>query len=250
MDYREEIVKALSKVFYSDCGQYYTAVACEFEPISLSCNIDFVADVDAAAAILNKHVWTFRTNNSDAAAKGLKIPPEIGVIQSLLGRCVRIFDRIKSEIYDDREAWRAWDARTSVFGMWEILIRQYYPPVASTPIKAAPKAEKRPSGRPQRTVEYFVLDDDKGGYIDYLRSELECLSINGDGKISAKDVGSLITLEIEEGRLRPDVSVKEFRREFGLKCSPQSICRYIPEKVRPKRNKRETDVNQEKQTEN
>ena len=48
MDYREEIVKALSKVFYSDCGRYYTGVACGIEPISLSCNTDFVADVDAA----------------------------------------------------------------------------------------------------------------------------------------------------------------------------------------------------------
>lgn len=238
MDYREEITKALSKVFYSDCGQYYTAIACEFKPINLSCNTDFVADVDAAVAILNKHVWTFRTNNSDAAAKGLKMPPDIGVILSLLGRCVRILNGVEGETYADENARRAWIVRKSVFTTWETLIRQYYPTVASTPTQAAPKAEKRPSGRPQRTVEYYVLDDDKSGYMDYLRSELDCLEIDGDGQISAKDVGSLITVEIEEGRLRPDVSVAEFCREFGLNCSPQSVNDSISPKVRPKRNRR------------
>lgn len=241
MDYREEIVKALSRVFYSDCGRYYTGVACGIEPISLSCNTNFVADVDAVVAILNKHVWTFRTNNSDAAAKGLKMPPEIGVILSLLGRCVRIFDRIKSEIHADRDAWRKWDARTAVFVTWETLIRQYYPTDASTPTQAAPKAEKRPSGRPKPTIDYYFLDDDKNDYRDNLRAKLDRLKRNGNGRISTKDVGSLIAVEIDNGRLRPDVSVKEFCRVFGLECSPQGVNKYINSEKRPKRNRRPSE---------
>ena len=162
------------------------------------------------------------------------------MILSLLGRCVRIFDRIKSEIYADRDACRKWDARTAVFATWETLIRQYYPTDASTPTQAAPKAEKRPSGRPQRTIEYYILNDDKDGYIDSLQLELDCLAIGDNREISAKDVGGLITMEIEEGRLRSDVSVAEFCRKFRLKCSPQSVNDSISPKVRPKRNRRKS----------
>ena len=213
MDYREEITKALSKVFYSDCGQYYTAIACEFKPINLFCNTDFVADVDAAVAILKKHVWTFRTNNSAAAAKGLKMPPEIGVILRL-----------------------AWSIRAGVFETWAGLIRQYYPPV----VPASKKGNKRAAGRPDRPIEYYMLTVDKEGYKDTLRKNMDVLKRIGGGECSAKDVGGFIGVEIEKGRLRNDVSVAEFCRVFNLKCRPQSVGKYIPEALRPKRNKRQS----------
>ncbi len=236
MDYREEITKALSKVFYSDCGQYYTAIACEFKPLNLFCNTDFVADVDAAVEILKKHVWTFRTNNSDAAAKGLKMPPEIGVILSLLERCVRIFDGVTSETYADPNARLAWSIRTGVFETWAGLIRQYYPPV----VPASKKGNKRAAGRPDRPIEYYMLTDDKEGYKDTLRKNMDVLKKIGGGECSAKDVGGFIGVEIEKGRLRNDVSVAEFCRVFNLKCRPQSVGKYIPEALRPKRNKRQS----------
>lgn len=213
MDYREEIVKALSRVFYSDCGRYYTGVACGIEPISLSCNTNFVADVDAAVAILNKHVWTFRTNNSDAAAKGLKMPPEIGVILSLLGRCVRIFDRIKSEIHADRDAWRKWDARTAVFVTWETLIRQYYPPVAST-------TEQGEKHRPEAKLADFLVGVDEDSFKREIAAKVQ-------GK-KGTAIGGVMASEVKKGRLKNKRGyIIAFLRAFGVEDQLQGVYKYF-----------------------
>ena len=69
---------------------------------------------------------------------------------------------------------------------------------------------------------------------------MDVLKRIGGGECSAKDVGGFIGVEIEKGRLRNDVSVAEFCRVFNLKCRPQSVGKYIPEALRPKRNKRQS----------
>lgn len=213
MDYREEITKALSKVFYSDCGQYYTAIACEFKPINLFCNTDFVSDVDAAVAILKKHVWTFRTNNSDAAAKGLKMPPEIGVILSLLERCVRIFDGVKSETYADPNARLAWSIRAGVFETWAGLIRQYYPPVAST-------TEQGEKHRPEAKLADYLVGVDEDSFKREIAAKVR-------GK-KGTAIGGVMASEVQKGRLlKKRGYIIAFLRAFGVEDQLQGVYKYF-----------------------
>ena len=234
-EYLKQIDEALTKIICSEAGLHYNLKSKGVDNGKRGDFDELSHDVEEAFSILESGKWPFRCDNSDRFVSGAPIPPEISLIGGEMFACRRICEAIADESSDIgfRARWGNYGAR---FLEWSMLIRQYYPPV----VPASKKGNKRAAGRPDRPIEYYMLTDDKEGYKDTLRKNMDVLKRIGGGECSAKDVGGFIGVEIEKGRLRNDVSVAEFCRVFNLKCSPQSVGKYIPEALRPKRNKRQS----------
>lgn len=177
-------------------------------------------DVDAVIPLLKQYEWEFVADNSDRAAAGAKMPPELIKLEINLQDCRGLCRRIADEILQDDESGReAWSRRKGFFDWWLRLLWEYYPSLElreRPPLftiyrrpspQAAQKAEKhRPKAQP---LPYYLNGVDEASFTAEISPKVQ-------GQ-KGTAIGKVIRAEVKKGRLKNKRGyLVAFLRAFGV----------------------------------
>lgn len=184
-------------------------------------------DVDAVIPLLKQYEWEFVADNSDRAAAGAKMPPELIKLEINLQDCRGLCRRIADEILQDDESGReAWSRRKGFFDWWLRLLWEYYPslelrerpPLFTIYRRPSPQAEKH---RPKSgTLSDYLVGVDEASFTAEISPKVQ-------GK-KGTAIGQVVHAEIKKGRLLNKRGyLVAFLRAFGVEDQLQGVYNYL-----------------------